>query len=272
MIPTIWTIAKKEIMDNIRNRWIIVMSIAFAIMALFSSYFGSMGKGWQDFENTMILMIFFLQFLIPVIGLMLGYASIGREVETGTMNALISFPVTRLEIILGKFLGLGIVLSTSIFIGFTVAGFIIGLNVSNPDYEMYFIFILESVLLGLVFLSIAMFFSSILKKRSSAMGASIFTWFFFSMIWGMLMFGLMWATDISIQDAEGFFALNMFSPVASYTALISLEVGGFPTASLSAAYDHFPPFYNGIVLVTTLLTWIIVMIFLSYWTFKSRDI
>jgi len=272
---SVLVIAKKEIMDNFRNKWIIVLCITFAIIAIFSSFFGSFGKGWSNFDDTMNFMIFFLQFLIPIIGLMIGYASIGKEVETGTMSSLISFPVTRFEIILGKFLGLGAVLSGSIFIGFLVAGFIIGINVPNADYGEYFIFIIESIILGLVFLSIAMAFSSFTKRRSTAMGASIFSWFFFSMIWGIMLLGI----GFMVRDESGYlfpewlYSLNIISPVASYVALIALKVDRiFTIATLSSDKDYFPSFYSDGILVMIMLIWILTMFILAYWAFNKRDI
>lgn len=50
----IFSIGKKEFMDNFRNKWIIILSIIFAILVVIISYFGSQGFGqdWSSLENT----------------------------------------------------------------------------------------------------------------------------------------------------------------------------------------------------------------------------
>ena len=167
----IFNIAKKEIMDNIRNKWIILISIIFASLAILVSYAGSMGQGWQNLVFTVIGMLALVQILIPIIGLMLGYAAIVGEIERGSMNSLLSLPVTRFEIIVGKFLGLGAVLTSTIIFGFGVAGIIIAVNLPSVNYAGYLIFIGATISIGLVFLSLSLLFSSFFKRRTASHSA-----------------------------------------------------------------------------------------------------
>ena len=161
-------IAKKEIMDNIRNKWIIILSIIFFLLTLVVSYFGSLySEGWQDLDITISGMMNLVQFLVPIIALILGYAAIIGEIERGSMSALLSQPTSRIEIVLGKFIGLGSIISITIIAGFGIAGFIIALNVTNTNFIDYLIFIASTILLGLIFLSLAIFFSTLFKKRLS---------------------------------------------------------------------------------------------------------
>ncbi|MCD6448011.1 MAG: ABC transporter permease, partial [Thermoplasmata archaeon] len=170
-------VAKKEIMDNWRNKWIIATSAIFAILTLVISYFGSMRSvGWQDLEATIVGMINLVTLLIPIIGLMLGYASIVGEKERGSLELILSYPVKREEILAGKFIGLSAVMALANFVGFGVAGIVIGINVKGVEWGDYFIFILASILLGMVFIAIAMLMSCAFSKRSTAMGGAIFTW------------------------------------------------------------------------------------------------
>jgi len=280
-MEAILSIAKKEVMDNIRTKGIIITTITFVTIAIISSLMGAAFKGSSGLGNlrmTVSIMMMFIQYVIPIIGVMLGYASIVGEAESGTLSAFIAFPVTRLEIIIGKFLGLGLVLSASIFLGFGIAGIIIGVSVSNVDYGIYLLYILYSILLGLVFLSISMFFSSILKKRSTALGISIFVWSFFSFLWGIMLIGLMVANHINVgsADAGGLFALNLFSPAQTYNALVALSFGAqplfIPSAGMSTFADNFPDFYNTGLLVFLMFLWILIMLIFSYLSFKYRDV
>jgi len=281
-METILSIAKKEVMDNIRSKWIIITTGIFISLAIISSLIGALiheSGGLEDLRTTVLIMMFFVQYIIPIIGLMLGYATIVGEKERETLSALISYPVTRLEIIIGKFLGLGLVLSTSIFIGFGIAGIIIGISVGFVDLGIYLTFIAFSILLGLVFLSISMAFSSIFKKRSTSMGMSIFTWSFFSFLWGIFLFGLIAINRINPASSEagGYFLLNLFSPAQVFNALISLNIGGpetlvMPSMGMSVFANDFPDFYNNGVLLSILFIWIFIPLILSYFAFRCKDI
>ncbi len=273
MLP-IFTVAKKEIMDNIRNKWILVITFIFALLTLVVSYFTSQGQGWQDLEITIFGMTSLVQYIVPIIGLMLGYAAIVREVESGSMSSFLAHPVERWEVVVGKFLGLGFVLSFSILVGFGIAGIIIGLNVSNVDYLGYLIFIVSSVLLGLVYLSLSMLFSTIFKSRSTSMGIAIFTWFFFAMIWGIIMTGLIFALEGDFMNTgiipDWYYGLSMINPISSYGLVVSINV--VPTGQIMGSMEGLPGFVNNAVLTTILIVWIILPLFLSVWFFDKKDI
>ena len=187
-----FSIAKKEILDNIRNKWIIILSIIFALLTIVVSYFGSLfSQGWQDLGLTIAGMLSLVEFLIPIIALMLGYAAIIGEIERGSMSSLLALPTLRLEVVVGKFIGLACVLTVTICVGFGVAGVIIAAMVTEVNYVEYLVFIVATLLLGLVFLSLALFFSTVFKKRSTAMGGAVLLWFVFNMILPIIMSGLL---------------------------------------------------------------------------------
>jgi Cu-processing system permease protein len=272
----IFNIAKKEILDNVRNKWVIILTIIFASLTLVVSYFGSIfSQGWQDFGVTIAGMMSLVQFLIPIIGLMLGYAAIIGEIEKGSMSSLLSLPVTRLEIILGKFFGLGGVLSFSIFIGFGIAGIVIGANVSNVNYLDYMIFIGATILLGLVFLIVAMFFSTLFKKRSTSMGIAIFLWFFFNMILPIIFVGIL-AASVGIEGlASGDFpdwyhGLTLLNPLSAFSALVSLNVG--PVSTIEGISVSYPAFYSSGIMILILFIWIVGFLLLTFLRFKRSDI
>lgn len=268
--PT-YIIAKKEIMDNIRSKWIIALTIIFASLTILVSYAGSLGDRWQDLTLTVSGMMALVQFLVPIIGLMLGYAAIVGEVEKGSMNSLLGMPVTRFEIILGKFLGLGAVLSTTILIGFGLAGIVISINISDVNYATYLIFIGATILIGLIFLNIALLFSSFFKKRTSSMGMAIFSWFFFTIIWSFITGIILIATHTieTLQDPtfippDWFFGTNLVNPLSAYSGLVQLNMDAFR--------GYLPSFYSNGLMILILMTWIIIPLLLSYVLFKRRDV
>lgn len=269
-------VAKKEIMDNIRNKWILLMTGIFAALTLLVSYFGSLGQGWQELGLTIAGMMTLVQYLIPIIGLMLGYSAIVGEIERGSLNALLSFPLKRIEVLIGKFLGLGGVLSIALLVGFGIAGVVIGLNVSEVDVVQYLTFLLSSVLLGLVFVAISLLASSFFENRSTAMGMAVFLWFFFTMIWNLIIAGIAIASGgINEMLTNGFpdwyYAVNIINPISAYGTLVSLNVGPVSASPIDDILST-PEFYSSWLMVMILLLWTILSLVLAYLFFKKRDL
>jgi Cu-processing system permease protein len=271
----IFTLSKKELLDNVRNKWIIILTIIFASLTLVVSYFGSIfSEGWQDLGTTIQGMNSLVQLLIPIIALMLGYAAIIGDIEKGSMSSLLSLPINRLEIILGKFIGLGTLLSITIIIGFGIAGIVIGFNVSNVDYLDYLIFIFATILIGLVFLAIALFLSTFLKKRSTAMGGAIFIWFLFNIILPIIFVGILAASsdilNIVNNAPDWYHILNLFNPLTVYSSLVTLNVG--PAISMNNITINYPEYYTNLLMTIILFTWIGLFMLLSYLRFNKTDI
>ena len=272
----IYSIAKKEFLDNYRNKWIIALSIIFLILTLVISYFSTPGGvGWKDLGNTIGGMMFFVQILIPIIALMLSYATIVGEREKGSLSLLLSYPIKREEIIIGKFLGLSSVLAIAIFIGFGISGIIIGINVKDVQWGDYLVFILSSILFGVVYIALAIFFSSVLKKRSTAIGAAIFIWFLFAMIWNIILFGILVSSygfdKISQEDwmaPDWYYVGSIINPITAFSMLVALNVG--PVQADIAG--KLPTFYTTETTLLILFLWVIIPLLVALYIFKKRDI
>jgi Cu-processing system permease protein len=235
---------------------------------------------WQGLGMTVALMMGIVQLLVPIIALMLGYAAIVREIENGSMNTLISLPVKRMEIILGKFLGLGGVLSFTILVGFGLAGIVIGIMVPDVNYVEYLVFIGATILIGIVYLTVALFFSTLFKKRSTALGGAIFLWFFFNMILPVILLGIAFAgaafQDIMSGNAPGwYYSIQLINPMTVYSMLVTLSIGSYGSAisAASAAPQlQYPGFYTSGLMILILFIWIIGFLSLAYWRFYKKDI
>lgn len=273
----ILSIAKKEVMDNIRNKWIIIITILFASLALLASYAGSIfSEGWQDLAITVSIMSSLVNFLITIIALILGYSSIVGEIEKGSMNALLSLPTKRIEVLIGKFIGLGTVLTFTILVGFGIAGIVIGANVTDVNYFEYLFFIGATILVGLVFLSIGILLSCLFKKRSTAMGGAIFSFFLFTIIWPFITTAILLVTggldSVTFSMPDWYYALDFFNPLNSYGTLISLNISSISIQQSSMTSIEYPGFINSATLSIALIMWLILPLILSYWRFKIKDI
>jgi Cu-processing system permease protein len=276
MENTILIIAKKEFMDNVRNSWILFASTLFALLAVIVSLMGSWGgHGWQDFQLTINAMMPLVQYLIPLLGLLLGYETITGEIEKGSMNSLLALPTNRKEIVLGKFIGLSVVISFAIVLGFSVAGGIIAFNIPNPNVAQYAVFIAVSMLTGIVFVGLAILISVFFVRRSTAVGGTIFFWFFFTFLLDalikLLTVVIAGLDNLVVRVPEWYFTLNLCNPTYDYVTIIGLTV---PTTSTTHTLfsGEYPSFFSPGLMAVLLLAWIIIFLAIALFLFERRDI
>ena len=117
----ILTLADKELRDRMRNRWVLAIALVFTIFSLVITYFGGAAQGQlglRSTEFTIASLVSLVIYLIPLIALLLGFDAVVGERERGSLDLLLALPITRLELLLGKYLGLAAALTLSTLTGF----------------------------------------------------------------------------------------------------------------------------------------------------------
>ena len=184
------TIARQELVINIRNRWTLGFAGVFGVLVLAISYFGLVtggSVGFQGFARTSASLLNMVLYLVPLVALVMGTLSFTSE--TSASELLFSQPVTRGEILLGKFIGLFASILTATLIGFGLAGFIIAARAGTEGAWRYPAFVAFSLLLALIFLSLSAFLSVICRRKTKAFGVALFVWFFFVLFYDLLVIG-----------------------------------------------------------------------------------
>jgi Cu-processing system permease protein len=189
-IHAIRTIARQELIINIRNRWTLVFAAVFGVLVLAISYFGLVtggSVGFQGFARTSASLLNMVLYIVPLVALVMGTLSFTSE--TSASELLFSQPVTRDEILLGKFLGLFASIFTATLIGFGLAGVVIAAKAGTEGVWRYPAFVAFSLLLALIFLSLSAFISTICRRKTKAFGVALFAWFFFVLFYDLLVIG-----------------------------------------------------------------------------------
>src|SRR5262249_11994100 len=122
-------IAHEEDRAAFESRWLFLFSAFFALIVLALSYFGlahSRGVGVQGLGRVALSLLNLALFVVPLTALLLGVTSITGSSET--LSLLLAQPVSRGEVLAGKFLGLGFALTLSQAVGFGGGGLIVALN------------------------------------------------------------------------------------------------------------------------------------------------
>jgi Cu-processing system permease protein len=271
-----YTIAKKEFADNARNKWILALISIFLILSVAASVMAGSGRV-GEMDVTVGVLISISSMLVPIISIMLGYATISGEAESGALSVVLACPVRRIEVLLGKFLGLGAVICLSILVGFGISGVLIAVSTGEAEWGGYIGFILLTMLLGMLYLSLSVCFSSVLKRRVTSLGAGVVV-FFWGAICGMVFMGVFMATGGDIgdffegdtSDLPDWFWFDMFlspqdgSGTAAMLAFGETELLGYEV--------NPPPWINLGTLVFVQLLWTLIPLALAYIWFRKRDV
>lgn len=271
----------KEFVDNVRNRWILGLSLIFVALTLIVSYFGAAsggGVGFQGFNETLVGMLSIVSILVPILALMVSYASVVGEKEGGSIQLLLSTPVTRRQALLGKFLGLSAVIITSIVAGLGIAGIVIMAAVGTEDWPKFLAFVGGTILFALVFVSLGFLLSTTAKRRSVAVGLALLIWFAFSIIWSLIMTGLLAATGQElflvpspepILYPDWFYIGGLVNPAQAFgyfAALLFDITGGF------GFFYVIPDFVTLATTSVSMVLWTVVPLVVALWIFQRQDL
>lgn len=272
-LANIHTIAEKELRDALRNRWFLVFTIAFAGLALVLSTLtqpGGMNPRVVSYSRTAASLINLVLLFVPLIGLTLGAANLAGDRETGALMYLLSQPINRVEVILGKFLGMAGALLATLSLGFGVAGVVLSLQGGIQDAGGYLFMVLLAYLLALAMLSLGFLLSSITQRTAAALGGALFLWLFLVFIGDLGIMGTATSTQMPIETV---FVIAILNPlqvfkIASILVLqANLEVLG--PAGLYAT-DHFGKLLLP-MLISGLLLWIILTLMGGMFLFGRQE-
>jgi len=268
-------VAKQEFLLNRRNKWVAIFAITFALLTLFISYFGMVTSGYsgfQDFARTSTSLIKLSGFLIPLFSLLVGAFSFISHPEY--MELLISQPLTRSQVIIGKFLGLTFTLIGATIIGFTIPGVIISLSIGTEGALGYTATVFFIILQGLIFLGCAIMIAQLTKRQQLAIGISIGVWIFFEVIYGMIILGTTIYIEADILKYVLLFSL-IGNPIDIARVLSLIAVGGLEFFGPAGASMYKIIGSQSLVMVyglCALALWIVLPLIISINLFKKHDL
>ncbi|HLV35233.1 MAG TPA: ABC transporter permease subunit [Spirillospora sp.] len=241
-LANVRTITRKELRDALRNRWFVVFTIAFAGLALALSALiqpGGASLRALSYSRTAASLINLVLLFVPLIGLTLGAANLTGDRETGALAYLLAQPVSRAEVLIGKYLGLAGALLATLALGFGAAGVALALQGSIQDAGSYLFTVALAFLLALAMLSLGFLMSTIAQKTTTGLGGALFLWLFLVFIGDLGIMGTALFTQMPIQTVFFIAVLNplqMFKIASILTIQANLDVLG--PAGLYAADQY----------------------------------
>lgn len=273
-MSVILTVANKEFHDGLRNRWVVAITLVFAILAIGLAYFGSAAAGRVGFTSlatTVVSLASLAVFIIPLIALMLAYDGIVGEDESGTLLLLMTYPLARWQLMLGKMLGHGSIMAFSTLVGFGCAALIMGtFSVSTGWSELlsaFSLFIVSAILLGWIFIAFAYVISASVTEKSKAAGIALVTWFLFVLVFDLGLLGLLVGTQGDVNAAL-FPYLLLLNPTDIFRLVNISYFASEQLSGLMAIAQHAD--FSTTSLVAALVVWLLLPTGLALWIMQRR--
>ena len=190
---------KKELADHFSSYRFVIIFALIAMISLITAYMVGLNIRQQlagvakprfiflmlfTAPGAMFSLVQFVAFFGPLVGLILGFDTINRERNQGTLSKLLSQPIYRDVVINGKFLA-GVTMITIMLVsivlvitglGLLVLGIVPGLE---EIWRILFYLVISIVYVSF-WLGVAILFSILFRSTATSALASLAVWIFFS--------------------------------------------------------------------------------------------
>lgn len=274
-------VTRKEYLDSIRSYTLIGLIALFVVFTTFLS-----GIQWipnlssvnaNGDVNTLALLNSMRQpalYLVPLVGIMVGYKAIAGERSSGSIRLILGLPNTRREIFFGKLLGQTAVVSTAILFGYGAAALVALVTYDSFALVEFGLYTLLTLLYAMACVSIAIGFSASTKSRTRALAGAVAVYSVILLFWDGITALLQTAIigyEVPIGEQPAWLAI--FSSLNPSTAFAHAaravlpeyrEITQFPYLETNIWSD----WYGFIVLVL----WIAIPLAIGYLCFNRADI
>ncbi|MCC5988713.1 MAG: ABC transporter permease, partial [Pararhodobacter sp.] len=188
------------------------VAIAVVILALFSAVLPAAGSaptgalGADRLSVSVASLTSLAVYLVPLVALLMSFDAVAGEVERGTLSLALTYPISRGEILLGKFVAHMVTLALAVAVGYGIAaGAAIWADpraaAGLPALVRLF---WTSLLLGAAFIAIGYALSAIARRPGAAAGLAIGLWLVMIVLYDL---GLLAAV---VADDGGRFTTEIF--------------------------------------------------------------
>jgi Cu-processing system permease protein len=204
-------IVRKELRDALHNRWLAGFAVLLGVLGLAataSGYDSVSGLGLQIFGRTTATLLNLALLLAPLVGVLMGAASIAGERERGTLEHLLAQPLSRTGFVLGKHAGLVIALAMATTAGFLPAGVLIAANSGAGSLPHYALFPALAVGAAASLAGIGLLVSVSSRSAVQAQGAAVAVWFTLALLYDLVLIGSLSVSGLAPHWLVAALALN----------------------------------------------------------------
>jgi Cu-processing system permease protein len=276
-MSNILIIAAKEIQEGLRNRWVLATTILLASLALTLTFLGSAptgNVGVRALDVVIVSLSSLTIFLLPLIALLISHDAIVGEMERGTMLLLLSYPVGRWQVLLGKFTGHLAILAFATVLGYGAAALALaatGAEIGAESWIAFAAMVGSSVMLGAVFIAIGTLVSALVRDRGTAAGIAVGIWLALVLIYDMALLGLLVVDQGRMLPAGFVNVLLLLNPTDVYRML---NLASFANVSVFSGMAGLAGSIalSPAMLLCALAAWALLPLALAVLAFSRREL
>ncbi len=298
-------IAEKDFHDSVRSYWLWGLSSIFITLLaippaliVFDIIQITPAEGDESVVTDIFILVMeqTMTVVVPIIAIVVAYAAIAGERDSGSLKLLLSLPHSRLDVVIGKVIGRGIVVILPVIVGFVVSALVFALTPIPLEYETYGFFALLTAILALVFVAIAVGVSAAAKTSRRAMIGTVTIYVIFTLLWNQFTDGIVRL----LQDHTGLamdtivpvhLFLKLLNPTQAYESFLSSQFtettvqarvqiigsGGLEGQMRQVSYadilgDTVPVYLSDPAVFVLFVAWIVIAPVAGYLIFKETDL
>jgi ABC-2 type transport system permease protein len=287
-------IAGKDFRDAIRSPWVKILSVIYSIA--FALWIAALFLGVIQPSVLSLTAEVTAQFIsefrtvsgwiVPGIAIVMAYASITDERDSGSMKVLLALPHSRRDLVLGKVIGRSGVAIVPIMVGLVVAAILLFVFGSQFVIFDFLFFSSMTLFLGIVFTAMSVGLSAFMGSNRRAIFASAGMFVVFVLAWNNLLGGSValfrWVlragfdaplTTKQVFDLEQF--IKLLNPIGAYKDVVGIQVLGGGIVRQFYATNNYgqPPFYlTHKFSILVMVFWAVFPTALGVWHLDRTDL
>jgi len=198
----LWAVVAKEMADHLTSTRMLILEVLTLLTATGTVYVAARNLRNSGQEQFLFLKLFttpqdpvpafvgFLGFLVPLIAIALAFDSVNGEFNQRTISRVLSQPVYRDALLLGKFLAglftIALVLTAIWLLIIGLGILVLGVPPSGEEAARGLTLLVATIAYGGVWMALAMLFSVLFRQPATAALASIAAWLFFTVFWSII--------------------------------------------------------------------------------------
>jgi len=198
-------IAAKEFGDRFRSGWVVACVLVWLGAIGLTSFLGllQIGRiGVQGYERTVTSLLNLVQYLVPLLGLLLGHDLIVSENEERTLRLILASGITRTRLLLGKFIGGCATLAVPLLLGFSIAGAVIGITAKNSSVAPFLRLAASGLVLGILFVGIGLVISTFCRTRVQSLVVTLLAWCLAVFVFDLVALSLLVSAKAAVAAQE----------------------------------------------------------------------
>ncbi len=271
------TVARFDLRNARRSR------ILWGVVAIYVAFLGLLfyATGTSPaprVENAILGAVFFTAVLLPLVAIAASYLAVAGERESNTVRFLLSQPVRRRSVVVGKLLSRSLVVAGALVVALLVGTLVVLGTYPQPDLSTLVPFGALTVLLLLAYVSVSVAVSAVSDSRARAIAGTIAVYFVTDLLAVLQGLGLERLLRSLLGDLLGLelsdvgysFAVALISPTRAY---ITATLGTIdPDRLLIDTSGGVPTLLEPPVMAAILVAWTVGPLVLGVLAFDRAEI